>query len=239
VAAWIYMHKKYKVFQFRFRELVWNKAVAAATVKIGLPIALQLVFVALGLTFIQRAVNGFGQAMTAAFAVAQRIEMYLHLPCNALQTALATFTGQNVGAKRMDRVNAGAWQGVVLSVLITILLSIPVWCLSGVLPDFFALSDTASGYCSSYLETISLLVAILAIYVPIFGVFQGTGHSLLPTITALCALGLRVLAVYVFKDSQYFGHSIIWWNPLFGFGLGCTLTLIFCACGIWKRNTAI
>ena len=239
VAAWIYMHKKYKVFQFRFRELVWDKAVAAATVKIGLPIALQLVFVALGLTFIQRAVNGFGQAMTAAFAVAQRIEMYLHLPCNALQTALATFTGQNVGAKRMDRVNAGAWQGVVLSVLITILLSIPVWCLSGVLPGFFALSDTASGYCSSYLETISLLVAILAIYVPIFGVFQGTNHSLLPTITALCALGLRVLAVYVFKDSQYFGHSIIWWNPLFGFGLGCTLTLIFCACGIWKRNTAI
>ena len=236
VAAWVYMHKKYTVFRYKIRDLVWDNAVAKDTFRIGLPIALQLVFVALGLTFIQRAVNGFGQVMTATFAVGQRIEMYLHLPCNALQTTLATFTGQNVGAKRMDRVKAGAYQGVLISAIFTLILSVPVWCFADTLPGFFALSDTAASYCTSYLKAIALVVVILSLYVPLFGVFQGTKHSLLPTVTALCALTLRVIAVYTFKDSEYFGHTIIWWNPLFGFGLGCIITWIFYWSGIWKKT---
>lgn len=234
-AAWIYMHKKYKIFQFKMRELVWDKQVAFDTVKIGLPIALQLVFVALGLTFIQRAVNGFGQSMTAAFAVAQRIEMYLHLPCNALQTTLATFTGQNAGAGRMDRVKQGAYQGVVISAIFTLLLAIPIWCTAGILPGFFALSDTAANYCSNYLEAIALEITLLALYVPLFGLFQGTKHSLIPTVIALCALTLRVIVTYLFKDSTIFGHTIIWWNPIFGFGLGCVMSWLFYANGIWKH----
>ena len=208
-AAWIYMHKKYKIFQFKVRELVWNETVAKATAKIGLPIALQLVFVALGLTFIQRAVNGFGQAMTAAFAVSQRIEMYLHLPCNALQTTLATFTGQNVGARRMDRVKQGTYQGVAISIIFTMLLSVPVWYLAEQLPEIFALSNTAANYCESYLKAIAWEVVILSSYVPLFGFFQGTKHSLIPTVVALCALALRVAVTYIFKDSPIFGHTII------------------------------
>lgn len=226
-AAWIYMHKKYSIFRFSRRELTWSVPAAKDTFKIGLPIALQLVFVALGLTFIQRAVNGFGQVMTAAFAVGQRIEMYLHLPCNALQTTLATFTGQNVGAKRMDRVRTGAYQGVLISAIFTLILSVAVWCTSGIMPGFFALSSTAASYCTSYLEAVAFEVMVLSLYVPLFGVFQGTKHSLLPTVTALCALTLRVIVTYLFKDSTVFGYTIIWWNPLFGFGLGCVLTWIF------------
>ena len=161
LAAWYYMHRKYPVVRFRLRDLRWSRAAAGDTFRVGLPIALQLVFVALGLTFIQRAVNGFGQAMTAAFAVSQRIEMYLHLPCNALQTTLATFTGQNVGAKRMDRVKLGAYQGVLISVIFTMILSAIVWLSADTLPGFFALSDKAADYFESYLQTIALTVIVL------------------------------------------------------------------------------
>ena len=239
LTAWIYMHKKYPIFRFKLRELVWEKSAASDTFKIGYPIALQLVFVALGLTFIQRAVNGFGQAMTAAFAVGQRIEMYLHLPCNALQTTLATFTGQNVGAKRMDRVKHGTYQGVVISAIFTLMISIPVWCCARILPGFFALSDTAASYCTSYLQTVAMLIVILSLYVPLFGFFQGIKHSLIPTITALCALGLRVVVTYLFKDSEYFGHTIIWWNAIFGFGIGCTLSYIFYVKTLKKLNPTL
>lgn len=75
-----------------------------------MPISLQLVIVSVGLTFIQRAVNEFGKVMTASFTVGNRIEQYINLPCNALQTTLATYTGQNIGANRLDRVKKGAKQ---------------------------------------------------------------------------------------------------------------------------------
>jgi len=222
--AWCYMYRKYPVFRIKIRELIWYKDVIVDTVKIGLPIALQLVFVALGLTFIQRAVNGFGQVMTASFTVGQRIEMYLHLPCNALQTALATFTGQNVGAKLYSRVRKGAMQGVLLSLIFTLILSVILWFLAGTLPQFFALSDQAAEYCYAHLKAVALIVVVLSLYVPLFGVFQGVRCSLIPTIVALCALTLRVIVTYLVKDSAFFGKSIIWWNGLFGFCLGCTMT---------------
>ena len=223
-AAWCYMYKKYPVFRCKIRELVWHKEVINDSVKIGLPIALQLVFVALGLTFIQRAVNGFGQVMTASFTVGQRIEMYLHLPCNAMQTALATFTGQNVGAEQYDRVKKGAIQGVMLSVGFTLILSVILWFAAGSLPPLFALSEQAGIYCYRHLKAVALIVIILSIYVPLFGVFQGVRCSLIPTIVALCALTLRVIITYAVKDTAFLGHSIIWWNGLFGFCLGCSIT---------------
>ena len=40
-------------------------------------------------------------------------------------------------------------------------------------------------------------------------------------------MSLRVVVTYLFKASEYFGHTIIWWNAAFGFSTGCTLSYIF------------
>lgn len=94
VAAYIYMRKRYPIFRFKLNEYVWNEALVKDTVRVGFPISLQLVVVSLGLTLIQRVVNGFGEVMTASFTVGQRVEMYLNLPGHTFQTTLATYTGQ-------------------------------------------------------------------------------------------------------------------------------------------------
>ena len=157
IAAYIYMARRYPVFRFRLNEYSWDRGMAQKTLKVGYPIALQMVIVSLGLTFIQRAVNGFGQAMTASFTVAHRIEMYLNLPCTAFQTTLATYTGQNIGAGRLDRVK----------------------------------------------------------------------------------LGVRVLTTYLFRYSSFLGYSIIWWNGLFGFGMGVLIAWSYYLSGRWKLNSNI
>ena len=236
LAAWIYMHRKYTVFRCGLRDLHIRKDVVKETCRIGWPIALQLVFVAFGITLIQRAVNSFGQVMTAAFTVGQRIEMYLHLPCNALMTTLATYTGQNVGAGKMERISPGVRQGVLLSFVLTAVLSGIVFALSWKIPEYFALGKESAGYGRSYLQTVSASVLILSLYVPLFGVFQGTRHAGISSITALCALSLRVGVTYLWKDGPFFGESIIWWNGFFGFGLGCILSFAYYGSGRWQRN---
>lgn len=235
VAAWLYMTRKYPVFRYRIRELVFDRGAVADTVRIGFPIALQLVIVSLGITFIQRAVNGFGQFMTASFTVGHRVELYLHMPCNALQSTLATYTGQNVGAGRLDRVRLGVRQGVAISLALTAALSLPVWFFSGEVIELFALSREAAAYCDAHLKAISLINVILAIYVPLFGAFQGTRHSAVPTCVALCALTLRVIVTYLWKDSEFFGPSIIWWNGLFGFCTGALVAWGYYLSGRWRK----
>ena len=83
------------------------------------------------------------------------------------------------------------------------------------------------------------MTIILSMYLPLFGVFQGANHSILPMFVAIFALGIRVVVTYLFCYSDIFGHSIIWWNGLFGFGTGFLVTWTFYLSGIWQKNAKL
>ncbi|MBQ8086974.1 MAG: MATE family efflux transporter [Clostridia bacterium] len=238
-AAWLYMTRQYPIFRFKLSEYRWSGPHIRSTVTVGMPISLQLIIVSVGLTLIQRAVNGFGQAMTASFTVGNRIEMYLNLPCNAFQTTLATYTGQNIGANRMDRVKLGVRQTIVISCICTLLISGAVWLLSENIITLFGLSDQAAVYCLDHLRTVAFINIILSLYIPLFGVFQGSNHSGFPAIVATGALTTRVLVTYLFKDSAFLGYRMIWWNGLFGFGLGFIISWSYYLSGRWQRNASV
>ena len=230
VAAWVYMRRKYSVFRFRLREFTWDSTLARKTLQVGSPIALQMMIVSFGLTFIQRAVNGFGKTMTASFTVGQRI---------AFQTTMATYTGQNIGAGKKDRVKTGLTQTLLISLLMTIMISALIWIFSDQICGLFGLSREAAVYCNAHLNAVAFINIILSAYIPLFGVFQGANHPAVPTIVATCALGVRVAVTYLFRYSPLFGYTIIWWNGLFGFGTGCTVTWLYYLSGRWQRNASL
>lgn len=238
-AAYIYMMRKYPLFRFRLSEYTWNTAMAKKMLTVGFPIALQMIIVSLGLTFIQRAANGFGQVMTASFAVGTRAEMYMNFPAHAFQTTLATYTGQNIGAGRMDRVRSGAVQALLMSLGVTLLISGFVYYYADTIPELFGLGDQAEAYCHDHLQTIAFVNIILSAYVPLFGLFQGTNHTGIPTLVATGALSVRVLVTYIFRFSVYFGHAIIWTNGLFGFGMGFLITWSYYLSGRWQKNASL
>lgn len=238
-AAYLYMSKKYSLFRFKLSEYKWDSKLVGATVKVGFPISLQLIIVSFGLTFIQRAVNGFGKTMTASFTVGQRIEMYLNLPCSAFQTTLATYTGQNIGAGKTRRIKTGVRQTIFISLIMTIVISTIVWIFAENIITLFSLSEQAAEYCLAHLRAISLINIVLSMYIPIFGVFQGSNHSGLPMIVATGALGMRVLVTYLFRYSAFLGHTIIWWNGIFGFGMGFIITWSYYLSGRWLRNSSL
>lgn len=236
IAAYFYMSKKYPIFRFKLSDYKWDSENVKATVKVGFPISLQLIIVSFGLTFIQRAVNGFGKVMTASFTVGQRIEMYLNLPCSAFQTTLATYTGQNVGAGRIDRVKTGVRQTLVISLIMTLCISGAVWLFAPQIITLFSLSTQASEYCLAHLRAIAMINVVLSMYIPLFGVFQGSNHSSFPMIVATGALGTRALVTYLFRYSAVFGHTIIWWNGIFGFGMGFLITWSYYLSGRWQSS---
>lgn len=239
VAAWLYMTKKYPVFRFGLKEYTWSAPLAMKMVKVGFPIVLQMVIVSTGLTLIQRVVNGFGQAMTASFTVGSRIEQYLNLPCNAFQTTMATYTGQNIGAGRIDRVKLGVRQTMIISLAMTLVISGAVMLLAEPISLLFGLSGQAAEYCLEHLRTVALINIVLSMYIPLFGVFQGSNHTGIPTIVATGALGMRVLVTYLFRYSSFLGYRIIWWNGLFGFGMGFLITWTYYLSGRWQKNAAL
>ncbi len=239
IAAYIYMIKKYPIFRFKIKEFTWNGAHALKSCKVGFPIALQLMIVSIGITAIQRAVNEFGQTMMASYTAGHRIEMYLGLPANAFMTTMATYTGQNIGAEKMDRVRTGVWQSVLFSFSMTLFFSAAVFIFSKDIAGLFGLSDQALTYCEAHLQTVAIINIILSLYIPLFGLFQGANHSGFPTVVASVALGVRVLVTYLFRYSDFLGYTVIWWNGVFGFTMGLLVSWIYYFSGRWKKNVSL
>ncbi len=120
----------------------------------GFPMALQQLIVSFGFVSIQRAVNNYGEAMTASFSVAQKIETYMTLPANALMTTQSTYTGQNIGAGRVIFVFA---KPIVAA---------------------FGLGSSAAGYCVSHVRCVAICLIPFASYFPLLGLFQGANNAL-------------------------------------------------------------
>ena len=237
-AAWIYMRRVYPEFRFGRGEYRYDRALARRVMLTGYPMALQQVIVSLGFILIQRAVVGYGQAMLASYTVTQRLECYLFMPAAAFQVTMATYTGQNVGARRLDRIRLGVRQMIVMAAVISVAIAGIFLYFEPELISWFGISDDAFAYCMAHLQTTALAILILDMYFPVFGVYQGANHALVPTLTALTVLCIRVLTVYTLCDVPAIGYRIVWLNQPIGFAFGIAITWMYYFHGSWKRGIA-
>lgn len=236
MAGYIYMIKKYPLFRFRWKELTFEWSLAKKTLKAGFPMALQQLIVSVGFIFIQRAVNSYGEAMTASFSVAQKIETYMTLPANALMTTQSTYTGQNIGAGRLDRVMTGAKHTVIISEIISICILSVIFVLAKPIVAAFGLGSVAAEYCVSHVRCVAICLIPFASYFPLLGLFQGANNALYSTFVATSALAVRVISTYTLQEISTISYRMIWWNALFGWGVGCIITWVHFYKGKWKSH---
>ena len=160
IAAFVYMYRRYPAFRFSKKEFHLDRAIVGQIAKMGFPVTLQQMIAGLGIVFIQRAVNGYGQAITASFTVGSRIEMYAQMPLNAFYMALATFVGQNMGAGQIDRVNKGAKQTILLSMIVTAVIAAGILLSADQLIGLFGISGQAMDYCREHIR-VTVLAFVL------------------------------------------------------------------------------
>ena len=234
VVGVIYMMKKYPMFRWKWREFTFERKLAWLSLKAGFPMALQQFIVSFGFVFIQRAVNSYGEAMTASFSVAQKVETYMTLPASALMTTQGTYTGQNMGAGRLDRVTTGAKQTVLISEIITVCISTVAFVFAKHIVSAFGLGPEAVGYCTAHVRSVALVLPVFAAYFPLLGLFQGANNALFSTFVATGALTVRVATTYLFQGIPGVGYHMIWWNTIFGWSFGCIIAWTHFLRGRWK-----
>ena len=102
---------------FRFGEL-------RAMTRVALPSILQQSTVSIGMMLVQSVVNGFGTQILAGFSAAARIESLCIVPMAAISNALSSYTAQNIGAEKPERVPQGYRAANRMIVLISVLLCV-------------------------------------------------------------------------------------------------------------------
>ncbi len=91
-------------FKIRREEMKFDRIIASKCYRLGIPLALQSSLIAISCVALQSVVNTFGSVVVAAFTATSRVEQLVQQPYNSVGMALSTFTGQNMGAGKLDRV---------------------------------------------------------------------------------------------------------------------------------------
>ena len=110
----IYMRKNYDILRFEPGELRFDPACASRLCGMGVPMGLQYSVTAIGSVTLQTAVNGLGSGAVAAVTAAGRINGLCCCPLDALGSTMATYSGQNIGAGKLERVKSGLHSAIVI-----------------------------------------------------------------------------------------------------------------------------
>jgi putative MATE family efflux protein len=126
VLCFFYMKAKFEVLRLKKEDKIPSRRKMLSLLGIGVPMGLQYSITAIGSVILQSSVNVLGSVYVASMATAQKISIFFSVPFDALGTTMATYGGQNVGAKKIERLNPGlfwgsaigfAWSFVALGIL--------------------------------------------------------------------------------------------------------------------------
>ena len=132
------------VFKLSRSDLRLSRDVSFGLIKLGLPIAMQNLIISVGGLILQSVVNAQGFIFMAGYNAASRMQGLMEMAGTALRGAVSTFTGQNFGAKKMDRVRLGLRKAVQLAVLMALVIGSAVILFGKPLLRLFIQDDPAT-----------------------------------------------------------------------------------------------
>ena len=111
ILCYFYMKSKFEVLRLCSEDKVASGKKILALLGIGVPMGLQYSITAIGSVILQSSVNVLGSVYVASMTTAQKISIFFSTPFDALGTTMATYGGQNGGAKKIERLNPGLFWG--------------------------------------------------------------------------------------------------------------------------------
>ena len=191
----IYMLKKYAVVRMTKIERRKDFQCMMQLLYMGLPMGMQYSITAIGAVILQTAVNGLGSNAVAATTTGCKIACFFLVLFDALGSTMATYSGQNMGAKRLDRVS----KGLFIACTIGVIYSIFAGAFLAIFGDRFALlfmdaSETEIiANVSVYLKIESGFYILLTLVNCIRFTIQGMGFSLFAVIAGVMEMVARVV----------------------------------------------
>lgn len=203
--------------------------------RIALPSILQQSTISIGLMLVQSVVNSFGAPTLAGYSVGLRIEAIGSVAMIAPGTAISTFTAQNYGAKKIDRIPKGFISGNIIVGIAAVLFFIFLQFFRDNIITFFLAekgSETAYETAKAYLNYMSIVLCILGFKLNIDGVLRGVGSMKVFTIASFVNIILRVTFSNVF--APIIGVQAVWIsNPV---GWIVSFTMCYITYRIWMKK---
>lgn len=188
VLAMLFLMRVPEQYQVKLNKIRIQKKEALRIVKIGLPTGFQNMVISLSNMLVQSSVNAFGAAAMAGFGAYMKIDGFNILPITSFSMAVTTFTGQNYGAGKYDRVKKGMMVTMMMGIIYTLALGAFLLTFSEQTIRLFnrdteviAIGMTTMRYFCPFYWALSIMHALA-------GTVRGTGKSVPPMVILILSL---------------------------------------------------
>ncbi len=205
--------------------------------KIALPTTVQQCVVSFSHMALQRLVNSYD--ITAAYTAGTRLENFLLIPIFGFNMGLSTFTGQNLGAGKPERVIRGHKVTLLMGCICWFLVMVIVYTCAGPLLSLFNLAADSLAVGQTYLRFMAPLVVIFALYMITNGALQGAGDVIFIFINTFSALVVRVLLAYGLSAFTSLGAACVWYSIPLTWLYNMVLSLARFRFGPWRQKTIV
>ena len=233
-----WLNKTHKLIRITFSGLRFDKEIFAQSIRIGLPTGIQQTLISIGNLALVGIVNKFGTNVLAGFSVANRIDMLATIPAMSFSQALSTFVGQNIGAKKTERIRTGLISTLKMAGSVTIVTTVFIVLWGNLLMRMFTKDLEVIRIGDQYLTIVSTFYFMFTLMFIFSGIMRGAGDTFFPMIFSLISLWIiRIPLAYML--SGRIGVSGIWWAIPAGWLIGLMLSFFYYRTGRWKTKTVV
>ena len=225
------------------KSLIPNKLMTKQIVKLGLPSGLTQAIFSMAAIVVQALTNSFGTTVMACSIVVMRVDGFAMMPNFTFGMAMTTFVGQNVGARRMDRVKMGVREGVKLALIVSASLTLCILVFGKYLMRMFTNTDELVNLGVHMMRILAVGYIAMSVTQSLSGVMRGAGDTMTPMwVSLLTTVAIRVPIAYAWaylsrseampqgNPDAIFGSLLISWV------LGAVITSLCYRRGKWRER---
>ncbi len=191
----VYMVKRFEILHISGEEWKPNAVHMRTLCGMGIPMGLQYSITAIGSVILQTAVNGLGSLAVASVTAGSKVSMFFCCPFDSMGATMATYGGQNVGAKKLDRVGKGLWDCILLGASYAVIAFVIMYFFGDNLAALFVGGSEEQVLANAriYLIINSAFFIPLSLVNIIRFLIQGMGFSTLAVLAGVFEMAARTL----------------------------------------------
>ena len=198
------------IFRFEKRDFGVDKDIIIKCYTLGGSMALQSGLIALSFVILQRVINSFGSVVIAAFTTTSKIENLVNMQFKALGDSMSTYTGQNIGAKKGDRVKNGYRIGMTMMGIYAAVMIPLMWIFGDFLMRIFVNEPEVIAFGRTAMRILSTFYLPLGTIYVCRGILNGAGDALFPLISGISEMVGRVIFPALFCSLPFLGAWGLW-----------------------------
>lgn len=234
------------IFEIRRDYLIPDRYYAGKLIRLGLPSGATQAIFSMSMVVVQSLTNSFGEMFIAANVIVMRIDGFVVLPAFTFGASMTTFTGQNIGAGRLDRVIEGTRKGVIAAMGVSAVLSFLIFLFGRQLMGIFTTTQDLVNLSYSVMRILLVGYVVLEITQCLNGVMTGAGDTVTPMwlsiINTVCIrVPLAYLLVWLTKTPEQpkGNFYMLSTSLLITWIVGACLAIIAFRRGKWKEKAII